>query len=265
MPEENNDKQQGAQQDAQQQGKWYSGMEEISSDKELVKYIEDHKFDSPAKVTKSAYELQKKLGSSLKIPTDLKGLNEEQKAEILMAAKGLKNVPETPDGYVLPDLPDGKKRGDDVVTKSFKELAHKEGWDNNVVSKCCSFLDNTVAALKIQDAQNNAKKNAESIQQYEVLVQGKENAKLKAQSRDRLILKITEKLGFGYQDEKTGELRSRLSDCLDADKYGFGNMLPIVQMLDYVADALGEGQPIQGSAGAGAKKGSFFDYSKVDK
>ena len=243
------------------EAKWYEGHDEIMSNADLLKHVQDHKFDSPVAVVKSDYELQKKLGSSYRLPNDLKSLSPEQQVDILARTKGLMDVPDKPEGYDFGELqlPEGLPR-DENLEIAFKGFCKEQGISKAAAKALYDFYNTAMITTynKNQEASVAEVKKAEQ----ELRIAGKFDQVMESVKRCRIW--AAEKFGFGYQDTKTNEIRSRLDDCLDDTK--LGNKMPILQLLAGVYDMfVAEGEPVRGSGEAGVAGRDFFKYDKVDK
>jgi hypothetical protein len=244
--------------------KWYEEDNEITSNADLMKHIKDHGFEeTPTKAVRAHFELQKKMGASYRLPDDLSKLTPEQKADILARTQSLMNVPESAEGYEFdkPELPGGMSYNDNLEN-AYRAFCKENGVSKELANLGWNFVNNAGIAAFNQQEEQRRTKTIRAEQEFRVRKGDKFEQVMEGIKRARLHL--TEKLGLGYVDKDTGETRSRLDDCLDTT--GLGSSIPINEVLSYIYETyLAEGQPIKGSGEGGAKAGSFFDYSKVDK
>lgn len=251
---------------------WSDSHEVITSNVELHDFAK--RYDSEGAMAKAGYEARSKLGSSFRLPDDLKTLSEDQKGELSSRMKTLKTVPENAEGYEVnrPDMPDGLTY-DESFESSVREFAHQRGWENKEVQEIMDFLNSGVVAAHTRLEQGQAKASSAAEQDYKALCGADYKAKM--QGISNLLSQATDAIGLRYTDDK-GESRSKLNDCLDAIQVGkgddatmeirqIGNKVPVMQLLSWIHETfLQEGEPITGGEQGGGESG-FFDYKTEDK
>lgn len=246
MAEENTD----LHTDEGDQKHWSQGHEAITGSEDLAKYAA--KFDDVAAAVKSGHELEKKLGSSYRLPDDLGTLNEEQRAELLTKTANLRDVPESPDGYEI-QVPDGIERDENFIS-AFTALAHEKKWSKGDVQAMADFYMDAMRTGNEARAQQAEKDAQQAETDYRIRCGHEYEQRMK--EIDITRAQITEKLNLGYRD-KDGNMKSKLDDALDMrDENGraLGNSPVILQVLNYVYDNLfKEHEPV---VGAGVEPGS---------
>ena len=233
-----------------EQAHWSDEHEGIVADADLHDYAK--KYTSMGEAIKGGYNAQKKLGSSFRIPDKLDTLTEEQRAELHSKVKALRNVPEKPEDYKIEkpkEIPPGMNY-DQTLENSFRQFAHERGWDNKDVNDLSQWYNQSLIAGYNKTMQSNQKQMNEAINNLRIEWTGDYDKKL--EGIKRLRQHISEELGLGYSNEK-GELCSKLDDCLDMPAQNgirFGNMPPVLQLLNWVFETLvAEGTPLPGGGG----------------
>lgn len=231
--------------------------EAISSNADHLAFAK--RYNNLAEFVKGAYETKQKLGSSFRLPDDLKTLSDEQRAEIVSKAVSLRDVPENAEGYEY-EIPDGLTK-DEALDTAFRAFAHEHKMSKSDVKEIMSFYHQAQLSAMQKHGEDVARKVREAETQFRVRC-GADYDKV-MENIKRARMQVTEKLGLGYTNDK-GELSSKLDDCLD--KTGLGNKIPILQLLNlYYEDVLAEGEPIGAESGSEGQASSFFNYDKVDK
>ena len=239
---------------------WSEAHEGITADADLHEYAK--KYTSEVEAIKGGYNAQKKLGSSFRIPDKLDTLTAEQQAELHGKLKGLRNVPETPEGYVIEppkDLPEGMPHNIDMEN-AFKQFAHQRGWDNKDVNELAQWYNQSLVAAFTKLMETSQKQTNEAINKLKIKWSDEGEYERNMEGIKRVRRHAANEMGMGYTDEKTGKLCSRLDDCLDMpSKNGvaFGNMAPVLQLLKWVFDSgVAEAGPApEGGGGGGADSG----------
>ncbi len=251
---------------------WSESHEDITSNTDVSEFAK--RYDSPGAMAKAGYEARSKLGSSFRLPDDLKTLSEDQKGELSSRMKTLKTVPENAEGYEInrPDMPDGLEY-DEKLESSVREFAHQRGMEGKEVQDIMDFLNAGTVAAHTRLTQGQAKASSESERDYKALCGADYKAKM--QGISNLLSQATDAIGLRYTDDK-GESRSKLNDCLDAIQVGkgddatikisqIGNKVPVMQLLSWIHETfLQEGEPITGGEQGGGGS-DFFDYKTEDK
>ena len=236
---------------------WSEAHEGITADADLHEYAK--KYTSEVEAIKGGYNAQKKLGSSFRIPDNLESLTVEQQAELHSKLKGLRNVPEKPEDYVIDppkDLPEGMSHNVDMEN-AFKQFAHQRGWDNKDVNDLAQWYNQSLVAMFTKQMETSQKQTNEAINKLKIVWPDYDK---KMQGIKRLRQHVASEMGMGYTDEKTGQLCSKLDDCLDMPSQNgvaFGNMAPVLQLLSWVFDTvLAEAEPgPEGAGGSAADTG----------
>lgn len=262
MPEE--DAQGMGRDEGQQQStNWYDGDEEITGNPDVLKYVKDHDFKSAGAMAKTGSELQKKLGSSFRLPDDPSGLNEEQIGQLYGVVRKLKNVPEKPDGYEIPKptLPEGLPY-DENLELAFRAFMHEKGYGQKEVNDLYSFYNNARVATHNKQTEQANQEYAKAEQDFRVRKGIDYDNTMENIKRFRLW--VTEKLGFGYVDSETGKTASRFDDCLNRTK--LGNSIELNEAMDLVYRTyIAEGQPVKGSGEEGGVSSGMLSDSFYEK
>lgn len=237
--------------------KWYDGHEAITANADVLTFAQ--KFADPGAMAKSGFELEKKLGSSYRLPDDLKTLNEEQRADIITKTRTLRNIPESAEAYEI-TVPDGVER-DEPFEAAFKALMHKQGRSQEDVQELANFYTEAIKAGREVANQKLAEKFQTADTNYRIQCGSEYEQKMKETKIARLGL--AKDLGCTYRDGEKDEngvelLKSKLDDALDvvdANGNKLGNNPIISQMMNLIHDKLYKQHiPVDGSgSGDGVK------------
>jgi len=239
---------------------WSEAHEDITSNADLAKFAS--KFENPSAMAKSGYELEKKMGGSFRLPDDLKGLSEEQKADILSKTRTLRDIPEKAEDYEI-TIPEDIER-DENFEGAFKELMHKHGRSKAEVQEVADFYHAALKAAEEVQAQADEKAANEAETNLR-LEHGKDYDKF-IENIGRVRLHVAQELGMTYKEGD--EVRSKLDDALNAvDKNGrkMGNNPAFLNMMNYFYEkGIGEGVPVGGAGETGKAESSAFDFKDMD-
>ena len=251
---------------------WSDAHEGITSNSDVHEYCK--RYATEADFAKGAYETKQKVGSSYRLPDDLKSLTEDQRTELMTKVRGLKTIPEKPEGYEIqrPEMPE-ELAYDENFESALRNFAHERGWENKDVQDMTNFFHK--AMVSAYNRANQAEKTmmAEAERDYRLQVGPEFDSKMAGIGS--LLRQAAEELGLLYHDDDKN-LRSKLDDCLEmirepktegGDKITFkqlGNMVPVLQLLSWVNEKyVGAGQPLMTGAGAPNLEHDF--YKTVDK
>jgi hypothetical protein len=253
MPEPDN-METGLETGGNDEGAWYEGNQTITSNADLLAFAK--KFDDPGKMAQSGYALEKKLGSSFRLPDDLSVLNEEQRADLMAKTRSLRKIPDKPEGYEI-KVPEGTKV-DEAFVSAFKNLAHEKGLSGDDVQSLADFYNNAMSGAKEkydQQLERDAKAAETQFRMkhgagYEKVMQGIEI------TRNQLA----DELGLAYMVD--GQKMSKLDDALDmvdANGRRLGDNPAILDLFDHVYNKLyREASPIPGTQEPGATGDGVF-------
>lgn len=235
---------------------YYDEMSGIKGNPEILEFAKKYKSAEEAII--GGFNAEKKIGSSFRLPSDLKTLSEEQRAELFSRVKTLRDVPDTPDGYEI-TTPEGLPHNENLES-AFRQFAHERGWDKKDVSDLMNLYHQALLTSKAQ--QDEETNRAASQAETDFRIRCGSNFDKVMENIKRARMAISDELGFTYTNDK-GELCSKLDDCLDAT--GLGNKAPILMMLNWIFEKnFAEGVPIVGSGAPAGEGSSFFDYNKED-
>lgn len=253
---------------------WSDAHEGITSNADINAFAK--RYESETALVKGAYEARQKLGSSYRLPDDLKTLTTDQQQELTAKVRGLREVPDTPNGYDIQRPADWPKnvQYDENFESTIREFAHQRGWENKDVQDMMNLFNDGIlsAHRRLDEAQQKATAQAE--QNFRLEIGPRYDQVMKGIGV--VLREATNELGLTYQDPTTGETRSHLDDCLDLmrsprDDGGeniritqLGNKVPILKMLAWIHEKfIGEPVAVGGSNAPGSGAEDF--YEKVDK
>jgi len=239
---------------------WSAEHPAIAEDEKLSAFAQ--KFEDVASAVKSGYELERKLGSSYRLPDDLSTLSEDQKADILSKAGVLRGVPEKPEDYEI-EIDEDAEPDEDLLA-SFKQKAHELRAGNKDAQEWVNWFTDVMKAANMKVAQQMERDAQQAETEYRMLCGAAYEQKMKEIPLCRA--KLAEELGLSVRQDKDADgntiLRSALDDALemrDVNNRALGNNPAILQLLNYVYDNLfREAEPVASAGAPGAPSGGVL-------
>jgi hypothetical protein len=209
------------------------------------------KYETPVAALKGGVEAQRQLGKTYRLPEDLAGLTDEQRAELLDRTAPLRGVPDKPEGYeiIRPNLPDGLPY-DENMESTLRDAALKHKASPGFVKEVAEMYNKAMLG-RYQERVDAANKAAETLKStagwgidYDGNLEG--------------VQRLLETYAGDSEEEQTA-----LRQCLDETK--LGSNVPLLKALHKMyVDLLAEGKTFAPSQPQKSAKGTL-DYSVVHK
>lgn len=224
------------------------------------------KHENPVDTVKAYAELSKKLGSSYRLPDDLKTLSVDDQADIVTKMRGLRNIPETAEGYEI-TVAEGVERNTPFEAAA-KALAFEIGTSPEDLQKWADFWTN--ARQGSMEAENqDAEKDAQKAETEHRMKHGV-NFDQKMKEVDMCRELAAKDLNLNYKDPADPEKQhSKLDDALnmkDVNGRCLGNHPAMLDFLNLFYDKqYKESNPVltggeePGSTGDGTFSKKFYE------